>query len=287
MRLALFRDVTLRSTLRPCVLLGLAAAVIASELPTPLDPGAEVRYFAGFDSVEKAGIFQEVREDGSFHELDRRPGWTLQEIHALELGGHDGVLLLWKSFPLQERTSPELWVEEAPPPGFEFLPPLTRVWPRDEDPVVWHEARHEVIVRRGGARLRVARGLAAENHDAPLLRRKEVWLLTADGARLQDVRNGKPLRPEQLLNLLAEEVRAEVGHDPGRLQDLLRASARAGTMYRDRAVVEMTRLPLNERAWEASKKVLDALVLGGSPAAEWAAARLFEMVGKEWEVGRR
>lgn len=269
------------------LLLALVTVGLAGDLPEARTPGTEVRYIAGFDAHEKAGLFQEVREDGTLHELDRREGWTLQEIHPLELEGRAGVLLLWKSFPLQARTSPELWVDEPPPEGFEFLPALTRVWPRGEAPVVWHEARHEVILRRGTSRLRVARGLAAENQEAPLLRRKELYRLTPAGARLEEVRTGKPRSPAQLLNLLAEEVRSESVEDPDRLKDLVRATARAGAMYRDRAVVEMTRLPLDQRAWEASKQVLDALVLGNSPAAEWAAARLFEMIGKEWEVGRR
>ena len=269
------------------LLLGVAAMVLAGDVPLPAGPGTEVRYIAGFDSATRTGLFQEVREDGSIQELDRRAGWALQEIHPLRLESRDGVLLVWKSFPLQERTSPELWVDDPPPEGFDFLPALSRVWPRGEEPVVWHEARHELIVRKGVARLRVARGLAAENQDAPLLRRKEAYRLGPEGARLEEARTAEPRSPEQLLNLLAEEVRGGEGQDPGRVRDILRASARAGVMYRDRAVVEMTRLPLDERAWNASKQLLDTLVLGGSPAAEWAAARLFEMVGKEWEVGRR
>lgn len=264
------------------VLIALSAASLApaSELPAPL--AGEVRYLSGFDAAARTGLFQEVGEAGEVRVLDRRPGWTLQEIHPVPLGATRGVLLIWKSFPRQDLTSPELWADGEVIQGFEELPTLNRVWPAGDAPVVWHGARHELRVRDGEASLVVGRDLKGENDAVPVLRKRERFALRAGGVRLQKAKYGPVRTPEQRLNAIADLV------DSGRFEKLpgaLEALVGTGEEYVHRGAVLATRVPMDAGGWRRSKRMLDAIVTADGPAAERAAARLFEMVQAEWEAG--
>lgn len=238
----------------------------------------------GFDPVAKAGLLIGVDPEGNTRELHRRPGWSLQQVHVVEMNATPGVLLLWRSFPKPDKLSPELWAEVPPPMGMEDLAGYERVWPKDERPVVWHHAKAELRSKDGAAHLWVRRKLAGENSTAPLLGRKEVWRLTAQGPELARATQGEVTTTEQRLNLIADLV--DVGAY-ARARSELKQLPRTPTSYFERAAVVLSHIPMGERQWAASKQALDMIVAGGGPVAERAAARLFEMVQREWEVGVR
>ncbi len=243
------------------------------------------RFLAGFEEKTKSGLFRQITADGKITTLDRKAGFTLQEIHPLTLDGAQAVLLIWKNFPSQTKTSPELWVDGPVIEGFEELPTLERVWPLEEEDLIWTKARHELQVRKGVARLNVLRSLAEENEAAPLLKKKEAYRLSKDGVQLEKAQSQAISNLEQRLNRMADNLS---------LQNL-KAVARDWEAFKncnsqshlERATILMSYLPMKKAHWMQVRQVLDTIVTEGGSNAERAATRLFEMIHSEWEVGAR
>ncbi len=130
-----------------------------------------------------------------------RPGWSPESVREFRLAGdRTAALVMWRSHPLRRWTRPELWIREAAG--------ARRAWPKAGEDRSFYLARERVIERDGRILLRIEHALVGENFQAPHLRKREDWSLSAEGGRAEGETYAEVKGSDQHLNLIADHQAA-------------------------------------------------------------------------------
>lgn len=224
---------------------------------------------SSYDAEAKAGRLLSVTEDGESNELMSRPGEAVQQVHEVHADGLPLALVIWRSMRGEPALHAEVWTND----GF---PQLVS---GGVDRIRWRDARVQVQQKKGQWVIKVARSLDGENTVAPLLRKREIYKMTARGLKLLGQKREKISTPEQALNWVADQGRL------GRFDDLkptLLKLQKAGGVNFQRATLQLTRLRGTPATRHQARMLLDMLAArsknGGVVTA--AADRILEM---SWE----